>query len=116
MREYAFTTFKDISKRKHDGRDIVFFGAGDIAKKTLRKLDRKLHSIVDNNKGLWGEEELGVIIHSPNSICKEDFIIICTTSFIEVATYFATEPKPGQQSVNGKSLSTVFGIPIQVNG
>ena len=30
-------------------------------------------------------------------------------SRIETATYFATEPKPGQQSVIGRSLSTVFG-------
>ena len=32
-----------------------------------------------------------------------------TASIIEVATYFATEPKPGQQSVIGRSLSTVLG-------
>src|ERR1017187_7302704 len=30
-------------------------------------------------------------------------------SSAETATYFATEPKPGQQSVIGRSLSTVFG-------
>ena len=30
-------------------------------------------------------------------------------SRIDTATYLATEPKPGQQSVIGKSLSTVFG-------
>ena len=30
-------------------------------------------------------------------------------SRIDTATYLATEPKPGQQSVMGKSLSTVFG-------
>ena len=27
----------------------------------------------------------------------------------DTATYLATEPKPGQQSVIGKSLSTVLG-------
>ena len=30
------------------------------------------------------------------------------------ATYLATEPKPGQQSVCGRSLSTVFGTPKQI--
>ena len=30
-------------------------------------------------------------------------------SRIDVATYFATEPKPGQLSVTARSLSTVFG-------
>jgi uncharacterized protein YbjT (DUF2867 family) len=33
-------------------------------------------------------------------------------SRIEVATYFAIEPKPGEQSVIARSLSTVLGIPI----
>ena len=33
-------------------------------------------------------------------------------SRVEVATYLATDPKPGEQSVKGRSLSTVLGIPI----
>ena len=37
-------------------------------------------------------------------------------SKVEMATNFATEPNPGQQSVTGKSLSTVLGIPMQVTG
>ena len=37
-------------------------------------------------------------------------------SSVEIATYFATEPKPGQASVKGRSLSTVFGTPMQVMG
>ena len=37
-------------------------------------------------------------------------------SFVEVAIYFATDPKPGQLSVKGKSLSIVLGIPIHVTG
>ena len=35
---------------------------------------------------------------------------------MDTAMYFATEPKPGQQSVCGRSLSTVFGTPTQVMG
>ena len=34
----------------------------------------------------------------------------------ETATYLATEPKPGQVSVQGRSLSTVFGTPTQTTG
>ena len=30
-------------------------------------------------------------------------------SLADIATYFATEPKPGQLSVTAKSLSIVFG-------
>ena len=37
-------------------------------------------------------------------------------SCVETATYFATEPNPGQLSVTGRSLSTVFGMPRQVMG
>jgi hypothetical protein len=37
-------------------------------------------------------------------------------SRVDTATYLATEPKPGQQSVSGRSLSTVFGTPTQVTG
>jgi hypothetical protein len=37
-------------------------------------------------------------------------------SRIDTATYFATEPKPGQQSVIGRSLSTVFGTWIACIG
>ena len=37
-------------------------------------------------------------------------------SIMLMATYFATEPKPGQQSVMGRSLSTVFGTWIACTG
>ena len=37
-------------------------------------------------------------------------------SRMETATYFATEPNPGQLSVIGRSLSTVFGIPTATIG
>src|SRR3990167_4473844 len=37
-------------------------------------------------------------------------------SCVEIAIYFATEPKPGQLSVKAKSLSIVFGRPIQTKG
>src|SRR4029450_13341388 len=37
-------------------------------------------------------------------------------SRIEVATYLATEPKPGQLSVMGRSLSTVLGTCTAISG
>ena len=37
-------------------------------------------------------------------------------SRIDVATYFATDPKPGQLSVTARSLSTVFGTWIACSG
>ena len=35
---------------------------------------------------------------------------------MDVAIYFAAEPKPGQLSVTARSLSTVLGIAIQFIG
>ncbi len=37
-------------------------------------------------------------------------------SLVETATYLATEPKPGQQSVTARSLSTVFGTWMACRG
>ena len=37
-------------------------------------------------------------------------------SSAETATYLATEPKPGQQSVIGRSLSMVLGTWMACNG
>ena len=37
-------------------------------------------------------------------------------SCVETATYLATEPNPGQLSVTGRSLSTVFGMPRHCTG
>ena len=37
-------------------------------------------------------------------------------SSVETATYFATDPKPGQVSVSGRSLSTVLGMWMACRG
>ena len=37
-------------------------------------------------------------------------------SCVDTATYLATEPKPGQVSVMGRSLSTVFGTWMATSG
>ena len=37
-------------------------------------------------------------------------------SRVEIATYLATEPKPGQLSVIGRSLSMVFGTWMACSG
>ena len=37
-------------------------------------------------------------------------------SATDTAVYLAAEPKPGQQSVTTRSLSTVLGTPTQVSG
>ena len=87
-REIPFTTLQDINK-KSNGRDIVLFGSGIIAEKTARILTgKKIVAIVDNASNLWGQKQLGVNIISPEYLKnegKDSFVLICTTSFVEVA-------------------------------
>ena len=58
-------------------------------------------------------------ITSKTNTFVDVFDILATSklaSRVDTAMYFATEPKPGQQSVIGKSLSTVFGTWIACIG
>ena len=82
-----FATIQTLNKNSK-GRKVVLFGAGPISKKTVQLLGgRKIDSIVDNAPNIWGEFEHNVEIVSPESIKnrKHLFIIICTTSFVEVS-------------------------------
>ena len=83
-----FTTLQKINK-KINGRPIVLFGVGRIAKKTMRFLtNQKITTVVDNASNLWGEIDNGIRVMSPEFLKskkgKESFIIICTTSFAQV--------------------------------
>ena len=89
MREIPFTTLQGINKRS-DNRPITLFGGGIIAEKTFRLLKQQnVIAIVDNASNLWGQSQLGLDIRGPDFLDtdqgKESFVIICTTSFAEVA-------------------------------
>ena len=78
------TTFFEISK--HLNKPIVLFGSGNIATKTIRKLSgRKVECIVDNSKNLQGTYFNGLEVKDPNSIRKDQFIIICSTAITEIS-------------------------------
>ena len=84
-----FTTAQNINRKCTD-RDIILFGVGGIAEKTLRLLNKKkIEAVVDNASNLWGEFDNGVEVFSPKYLesfkSKFFFIIICTTSFTEVS-------------------------------
>ncbi|GAG31796.1 unnamed protein product, partial [marine sediment metagenome] len=80
-----FSTFQDVSKAC-GGRNIVLFGAGNIARKTLRKLDQRPRFIVDNSPNLWGTRQYGLEVKSPEPLRASGvFVIICTTSFDDVS-------------------------------
>ncbi|MBL4544834.1 MAG: hypothetical protein JKP95_03375 [Oceanicaulis sp.] len=61
-------------------------GAGNIADKTLRRI-KGVTGIVDNNPNLAGETQAGLTIARPDSLkdaAPRPFVVICTTSFVEV--------------------------------
>lgn len=84
-----FSSFSSIN-RESGQRKFVFFGAGNIAAKTFRKINKtELLSIVDNSLNLWGDEQLGVRVISPDelaAITPRPYVVITTTSFSDVAT------------------------------
>lgn len=86
--DIPFSTFQDVNKAS-EGRDIAFFGAGNVAAKTRRRLGQNLTFIVDNNPAMWGLAELDVEVCDPARLAQADapkpFLLICTTSFIDVA-------------------------------
>lgn len=88
MREIPFSSFQELKKNLKK-RKIVLFGGSEIAHKTGRKLNNDYEFIVDNNPNMWNTVEKGKKIFSPTKIdAKNDefFIIITTTSFIEVSS------------------------------
>ena len=90
MREIPFCHIQDIAKNFND-RPLTLFGAGNIAEKTHRLLpEYQIKSIADNASNLWGEVQLdNISVVDPSFLKKEghqkNFVIICTTSFIEVS-------------------------------
>ena len=95
MRELPFTNTQDIYK-KCSGRNVVTFGAGNISDKTRRIVpDGQVAYIADNSDNLWGHIEEGAEVCNPERIRTElsegqcPFVIITTTSFVEVSNQLA---------------------------
>lgn len=81
-----FSSYQQLNKLSK-GREIVLFGAGNIAHKTARKISHPIKCIYDNSANLWGTDQIGLNVLNPSQIDKSqaEFFIICTTSFNEVA-------------------------------
>jgi hypothetical protein len=87
MKSLPYSTFQEANRIKKS-RNLALFGAGNIAQKTLRRLEEKPSFILDNSPNLWGEIQEGVKIVKPSVLSDSKdspFIIICTTSFREVS-------------------------------
>ncbi|MDA7653336.1 TIGR03032 family protein, partial [bacterium] len=83
-----FGTWQSVYKNLN-GRPIAFFGSGNIAEKTLRKIDQThVKYIYDNATALWNIKNLGIVVINPDEIKKsaiKPYIIITSTSFEEIS-------------------------------
>jgi hypothetical protein len=87
QRDIPFGSFQHLNRNVGD-RKVVLFGAGDGAHKTGRKLGREYAFIVDNNPNMWHTIERNKDVLDPEEIkgrSDEFFVLICTTSFVEVS-------------------------------
>lgn len=91
MRTFRFSTFQEVA-RQSAGRPIALWGGGNIAAKTMRKLSRPIEYLIDNNPNLESTEQLGATVRSAAVLAglpAKPYILICTTSFIEVSEQLA---------------------------
>lgn len=66
---------------------IVLFGAGNIAKKTIRKIGlNNIDFIVDNASNLHGTEYFGIPVKSVESLSKKHYVVICSTAISAIST------------------------------
>ena len=68
-------------KRELIDKEVVFFGAGEWAEKTLRKIDKEPLCILDNNEMMQDTVYAGVNVVSVETVfeIEEEFIILITT-------------------------------------
>ena len=77
------TSFVEINRNK---KPIVLFGAGNIAKKTIRKIGKSnISFIVDNSTDLQGTKFDDLNIYSPEKITSGHYVIICSTAISSIA-------------------------------
>ena len=78
------TTFTQINSRNE--KQIILFGAGNIATKTLRKIDQsRVVFIVDNSKNLQGTRFANFDILDPENIKAGAQVIICSTAIADIS-------------------------------
>lgn len=81
LQKTSFTELNRISDRK-----IVLFGSGNIAGKTLRKLDvSRIDFIADNSENLHETTFQNIIVKAPENIHRDHYVIICSTAISEIS-------------------------------
>lgn len=77
-------SFIQINAKKHE--NYVLFGAGNIATKTLRRINHsKVKFIVDNSTNLQGTKFADLEVRNPNDIKKGSLIIICSSAIADIS-------------------------------
>lgn len=84
LNKISFSELNNLLLKKDK---IIFFGSGNITKKTLRKVPKeKVKCIVDNSENLQGQSFQEIPIRNPNSLKKENaLIIICSTAVSDIS-------------------------------
>ncbi len=78
------TSFSKLNSRENI--PFIIFGAGDIATKTLRKINKgNVLFIVDNSANLQGTNFQQFEIKKPEEIQKNALIIICSTAISDIS-------------------------------
>jgi hypothetical protein len=84
MDDLPTSSFAEIDKLSGD--QIVLFGSGNIAKKTLRELDPgTVAFIADNSENLQGGMYQGHPIRDPGEITQDHFVIITSTAILDIS-------------------------------
>jgi len=78
------TSFTELNRKIK--KPIVLFGSGNIAKKTIRRLDiASITFIVDNSSNLQGTKFENIEVFSPDQITKNHAVLICSTAVREIS-------------------------------
>jgi hypothetical protein len=110
MADLTKSSFNEINKKADDS--FVLFGSGNIAKKTIKKIDSdSVEFIADNSKDLQGQTYLELPIRDPEEISSDNFVIITSTAITDIAEqlkWYGLEPN--EDFVISPELNDRIGI------
>ena len=91
MTELSKTTFPEIS-RNFPSSEVILFGSGNIAEKTLRYISHsQVRCIVDNSVSLQGSTFRGINVEDPASTDFNDvLVIICSTAISDICSQLSS--------------------------
>ena len=77
------TSFNQINR---NNKPIVLFGAGNVASKTIEKIEKsKIECIVDNASIMQGKLYDDLEVKQPTKLNNDNFILICSSGITEIS-------------------------------